>query len=224
MIQLPDFQRAFDYENNFYLSAHPSRFAKFLAHADLFRKIQHLKGAVVECGVFKGTSLIGLATLRHLLDQNAARPIIGFDTFDLFPETQFEADQAKRQGFIDEAGDQSIGVDQLHQVLRHKGIDQNIALVAGDILHTLPAWCSANPDQMIALINLDTDIYEPAQIILEYLWPRLEPGGILLLDDYGVFPGETQAADEFFGPLGLTIASLPYRETPRYVVKPHTDS
>ncbi len=220
MIDLPDFNRAFDYENNFYLSAQPARFAKLLAHADLFRRVQHLDGAVAECGVFKGTSLVGFATFRQLFDGDNKRPIIGFDTFGRFPETQFEADRERRQRFIDEAGDESIGVDQLEQVLQHKGLADNINLVAGDILETVPAWCAAHPDTRLALINLDTDIYEPAQVILKYLWPRLLSGGLLLLDDYGVFPGETKAADAFFKPLGLPIEAISYRTTPRFVVKP----
>lgn len=220
MIHLPDFERAFDHENDFYLSSQPSRFAKLLAHADCYRRIQHLDGAVVECGVFKGTSLVGFATFRHLFEPGKTRQIIGFDTFGSFPETQFEADQDRRQRFIDEAGDQSISVAQMQQVLQHKGLDRNVELVAGDILETVPAWCAAHPDCPIALINLDTDIYEPAQVILKHLWPRLQSGGLLLLDDYGVFPGETQAADEFFGPLGLEIEHITYRQTPRFVVKP----
>ena len=57
MINLPDFSKAFEYENNFYLSCDNSRIAKLLAHYELYKMVVNIPGAIVECGVFKGTSL-----------------------------------------------------------------------------------------------------------------------------------------------------------------------
>ncbi len=63
-------------------------------------------------------------------------------------------------------------------------------MVKGDITETLPKWLEQNPHSRFSLVNLDTDIYEAAVIILEKIWPRLVNGGVLLVDDYGVFPRE----------------------------------
>ncbi len=63
MITLPDFQKAFEYENNFYLSCDNTRLSKILAHYELFKMARELPGAIVECGVFKGTSLVRFAGL-----------------------------------------------------------------------------------------------------------------------------------------------------------------
>jgi hypothetical protein len=72
---------------------------------------------------------------------------------------------------------------------------------------------------MISLLNLDTDIYEPAVVILEHLWPRIVPGGILVLDDYAVFPGETKAVNDFFAGKNVAICKFPFASTPCYIVK-----
>jgi hypothetical protein len=73
-IQLPDFGKVWEYENNFYLSCDMTRVSKILAHWDLFRMTSHLTGAIVECGVFKGASLLRFATFRDPLRAQIAGP------------------------------------------------------------------------------------------------------------------------------------------------------
>lgn len=218
MIELPDFERAWDFENGFYLSCDPSRLGKFLAHYELFRLAMAAPGAIVECGVFKGASLARFAMLRRLFTSAAERPIVAFDSFGPFPATAHEPDQPLRERFITAAGGESISTDQLRQVLARKACDENVELIAGDITRTVPEYVAGHPELTISLLNLDTDLYEPAQVILEQLYPRIAPGGILLLDDYGVFPGETQAVDEYFGGRA-EIKRFPFSATPAYVVK-----
>ena len=52
------------------------------------------------------------------------------------------------------------------------------------------------PEQ-ISLLRLDTDWYESTRHELEHLYPRLAPGGVLIIDDYGHWAGRAQAVDEF---------------------------
>ena len=198
MVQLPEFQKSFEYENNFYLSCDNTRFSKFIAHYEAFRKIRNLPGVIVECGVFKGVSLVRFATFRNLFGNAFSTKIIGFDIFGEFPETKFEEDVKFRNKFIEQAGNESISTEQLIEVLKNKGIEKNVELVKGDITKTVPEYLEKNPQLKIALLNLDTDIYEPVVTILENLFPRIVKGGILLLDDYATFPGETKAVDEYF--------------------------
>jgi O-methyltransferase len=50
----------------------------------------------------------------------------------------------------------------------------------------------------IALLRLDTDWYESTKHTLEHLYPRLAPGGVLMIDDYVHWKGSRQATDEYF--------------------------
>jgi hypothetical protein len=219
MIQLPDFDKAFEYENNFYLSCDNTRFSKFLSHYELFKMTHDLPGAIVECGVFKGASLARFAGFRDLFGNAYSNKIIGFDIFGEFPATEFEDDQKYRTGFINEAGSSSIDPEQLMEVLRNKNVERNVELIAGDICKTVPQYVLDNPHLKISLLNLDTDIYEPAVTILEHLWPRIVKGGVLILDDYGTFPGETKAVDEYFKGKDVEIKKFPFAMTPCYIVK-----
>ena len=132
MIELPDFSKSFVYENNFYLSCDSTRMSKILAHYELYKMVQDLPGAIVECGVFKGASLARFAMFRDVFSNNYSKKIIGFDIFGPFPETKFELDKKQRKNFIQEAGSESIGTEQLMQVFKHKNIDRNIELIKGD--------------------------------------------------------------------------------------------
>lgn len=66
--------------------------------------------------------------------------------------------------------------------------------VEGLVQDTLPGRA---PDR-IAILRLDTDLYNSTRHELEHLYPRLSPGGVLIVDDYGKFSGATRAVDEYF--------------------------
>lgn len=219
MIELPDFSKAIEYENAFYLSCVNTRFSKLLSHYELYKMTAELPGDVVECGVFKGCSFVRFAAFRELLRHAYSHRLIGFDTFGKFPETNFEEDKKYRKNFVGVAGDQSISTEQLTEVLENKGLNKNIELVPGDITRTVPKYVAENPNLKISLLNMDTDVYEPAMTILEHLFPKIVKGGILILDDYAKFPGETKAADEFFKDKDVTVKKFPFAVTPCYLVK-----
>ncbi len=208
-----------EFENQFMLTSDPSRLGKILAHYKLYENIKNLPGAIVECGVFKGNSLIQFATFRHLFEPAHARKIIGFDTFGKIPQTNFEEDKKYLDKFIKVSGGQPISQTDLYKIFELKGI-KNIELVSGDILKTVPKYLKDNPHLKIALLHIDTDIYEPAKIILETLYDRVVRGGIIAFDDYGTFPGETKAADDFFKDKKVKIEKFPWSHIPSFIIKP----
>ncbi len=146
--------------------------------------------------------------------------IVGFDTFGAFPETNFGPDVPLRQRHVQVCGQESISPDQLRSVLARNQLDHDVDLVEGDILETVPAYVSRHPDLRIALLNIDVDIYEPSCVILEHLYPRVVSGGVVLLDDYKVFPGETKAVDDYFAGQPVELLQTPYSPTPHYLIKP----
>lgn len=170
---LPDFDRAWEYENGFHLTSHITRISKILAHWELFKMTADIPGAVVECGVFKGSSLARFASFRALTGNPFSKRIIGFDSFGEYPETEFDLDLPFRERFISEAGSQSISKDDLLEVLAHKKCEQNVELVAGDICQTVPTYVEQNPQLKISLLNLDVDIYEPSVTVLDRLYPHI---------------------------------------------------
>ena len=215
-----DTDKCWDYENGFYLTSHVTRLSKLLAHYELYKMIVALPGHVVECGVYKGASLLRFATFREVLESPHSRKIIGFDAFGRFPES---GEDANNQAFIERfaaAGGDGISRESLLDVLSHKGF-QNVELIQGNICSTVPKYAEEHPELKIALLHVDVDVFRPTQVILNELFDRLVPGGLLVLDDYGTVAGETQALDEFFQKAGreLVIHKLPISHIPAYVRK-----
>ena len=216
MIKLPNFHKSFDYENNFYLSCDNSRIGKMIAHYELFKMSSKIPGCIIECGVFKGASLIRFATFLKLLKSN--KKIIAFDTFGKHTTTKISSDHKRRNKLLSH-GEKGISEKQLMKVLRQKGLEKNIRLVKGDITETVPRYLKLNPKLKISLLNLDVDFYEPSISILKNFYPKLSKDGILMLDDYGVWDGETMAVNEYFSGKNIKIRKFLFSQTPSYIVK-----
>ena len=216
MIKLPNFHKAFNYENNFYLSCDNSRIGKILTHYELLKLSSNVPGCIIECGVFKGISLIRLATFLKLLKSN--KKIIAFDAFGKHPTTKISSDHKRRKTLVSQ-GKEGISEKQLTSILKRKGLEKNIKLIKGDITETVPRYLKLNPNLKISLLNLDVDFYEPSKSILENFYPKLSKGGILMLDDYGVWDGETMAVNEYFHGKKIKIRKFSFSQTPSYVIK-----
>jgi hypothetical protein len=116
-----DVASRWDHENAFYLTSGIDRMGKLIAHVDLYRMIIDRPGHVVECGVFKGASLIRWATCRSLFEAEHSRKIIGFDAFGAFPYSGDAIDRDFIDRFEADAGT-GISLTDLEACLDYKGI------------------------------------------------------------------------------------------------------
>lgn len=222
MIKLPDFDKPFFYENSFYLTCTNQRLSKILALYELFKMTLDIPGAIVECGVFHGATLIRLATFRDLFSDPQAKKVIGFDTFDEWPEVTLPVDKQARESFIEAAGKSAISKKQLLDVFKGKGI-ANVELVEGDIVKTVLQYAARHPDLKISFLYMDCTIYEPTLAALKSFYRSIVSGGLLVLNGYGKEGmrggGETKAVDDFFGKSDAHFRRLPFSFSPCYVVK-----
>lgn len=186
---------SWDYENGFYLTSPVNRIGKQLAQYELYKKIVNIPGEVLEFGVYKGASIIRFATYRELLENTYARKIIGFDIFWEFPKTDNDDDNKFIQRF-EEQGGNGIYKEALKDFIKHKNIN-NIELIKGNVFDTLDEFLEKNKQIKISLLHLDLDVYKPTKFILEKLYEKMVPGGIIVFDDYGTVKGATDAIDEF---------------------------
>jgi hypothetical protein len=199
---------------------------------EIFRQVINLPGCIVECGVFKGMSLLTFTKLVEILcPGDTLKRVVGFDTFEGFPNLSEKDGQPNVQrgkvlgGW--NAGDflptleRAIDITQRDSMIpRFKRVE----LVKGDVCETIPAYVQKNPGLRIALLHLDLDLYEPTLTALKYLYPLVVAGGVVLLDEYAMdgFPGESAAFDEYFAGNRPVLTKFPYISTPGgYFVKPN---
>ena len=112
--------KIWDIENNFYYKSDKSRINKVVSQFEIFKKSIKIKGAIVECGVFKGASLIRFLTFRSLIENSFSRKIIGFDTFGKFPVSRNLEDQRFIKTHLPKAGN-AISIEELedNKIIAH---------------------------------------------------------------------------------------------------------
>jgi len=199
----------FEAENYWMHSSDVSRLAKFIAHWEIYQSLLAIPGDVVEVGVHKGGSLIRWLTYREMTGGRMSRNVTGFDTFGVFPVSEYKADETFRARFLNESGD-ALSREDLFQILKQKGLDANVELVEGDACTQIPKWVEEHPDKRISLLHVDVDIYEPSLSALTHLAPLVVPGGAIVLDDFGKFPGETAAWEDFNSQRKWDLRKVPF--------------
>ena len=90
---------------------------------------------------------------------------------------------------------------------------ENVTFCKGMVEDTLPAKA---PDK-IAILRLDTDWYDSTRHELNELFPRLAPGGVLIIDDYGYWAGARKAVDEYFADRPILLSRID--QTGRIAIK-----
>lgn len=206
-----------NYENGFYLTSPVSRIGKQLAQYEIYKKILNIPGEILEFGVYKGASIIRFATYRELLENTYSRKIIGFDMFGEFPYTDNHEDNKFIQKFENQGGE-GIEKEELEKYLKYKNIN-NIDLIKGNVFDTLDEFLDENKQLKISLLHLDLDVYKPTKFVLEKLYEKMVPGGIIMIDDYGTVKGATDAIDEFLSKENKKIEKLSICYIPSYIIK-----
>ena len=213
-----------DVIENFMLFLRRVNFAKFLTHIDIFKRTIDVPGSIVECGVFKGMSLLTFAKLVEIYcPGDTLKRVIGFDTFKGFVSLdRKDGDANERRGKVKggwNSGEFKPALESLINIAQRDSMIprfKRVELIEGDASKTIPAYVKANPGLRISLLHLDLDLYEPTLAALQYLYPLVVAGGVVLLDEYGMegFPGESAAFDEYFGKQRPKLTKFPFISTP----------
>ncbi len=184
---------------------------RLLALVDAVRHVvgRDLPGALAECGVWRGGSI--LAMILTLQDLGVTdRDVYLYDTFSgmtapgehdvsvLDPPALATWQAAEGTGmrpWSELFGADVFSLDRVRAtVLSSQYPAERVHFVQGAVEETLPQR-SPGP---LSLLRLDTDWYESTRHELEHLHPLLSPGGILIVDDYGHWQGAARAVDEYF--------------------------
>jgi O-methyltransferase len=184
-----------------------------LADAVAYLVSNEIEGDLVECGVWRGGSMMAAAlTLIRLGETD--RDLYLFDTFsgmaqpsaedvrspyDMWTSVEKRFNRRRRGRTSDWA---AVPAEQVRRNMESTGYPaERIHLVEGLVEDTLPA---AAPPRL-ALLRLDTDWYASTKHELEHLYPRLVDGGVLIVDDYGHYEGARRAVDEYFAASGEPV-------------------
>jgi len=201
--------------------------ARFMVQYELFKKVQNIKGSIVECGVHLGGGLLAWAKIAETLEPyNFLRKIFGFDTFsgfpsiskkDIFPDksTNSENKKVARKGHLKPAhntlAEMQMCIENFNsnRLLNHQ---EKIILVKGNAVATIPKFIKTNPHLLVSLLYLDFDLYEATKVAMKSFIPRMPKGSIIAFDELNdqKWPGETIALLESLNINNFKLQSFPF--------------
>jgi O-methyltransferase len=139
--------------------------------------VSKLPGDAAEVGVFRGASA---KVIRLALPDKTLHL---FDTFEGLPQSDAAGDL--------QVGEYSCG---LEEVKKYLGSERNTHFHVG----LFPDSAGPAQDRRFAFVHLDMDLFDGTLAALNWFYPRLLPGGIIMTHDYAYLPGPTRAFNEFF--------------------------
>jgi O-methyltransferase len=184
-----------------------------------------IPGDIVECGVWRGGSMMMAALSLQALGDTSRR-LICFDTFAGHPRPDPKRDGAlayqewEQQKITEKSSHWAeVSAEEVAQNIYSTGYPpENVKLVKGMVEDTLPG----NLPSQIALLRLDTDWYESTMQEMKYLYPLIADKGVLILDDYGCLAGARQAVDQYFKDNGIVPLLNRIDASGRLVLKTRT--
>jgi len=191
--------------------------SRILFFYEIYKKIIHTHGIIIEFGVRWGQTLSIMSALRGIFEPfNRHRKIVGFDTFDGLKGI------SKKDGELSKCKDGSFSVtpgyeDYLDRILSMQeklnpmSHLKRYELVKGDAVKTIPEYLKRHPETIISLAIFDFDIYAPTKAALEAIKPHLCKGSILVFDELcdDILPGETIALRETWGLNNVRLQRFP---------------
>lgn len=181
--------------------------SRMLVMNELYKKIIHTHGVVMEFGVRWGQNLALFESFRGIYEPfNYNRKIIGFDTFSGFPSVN------EKDGNSEFVKNGSYSVPEKYEQYLEQVLDfheqqspishmKKYELVKGDASIEAEKYFADHPETIVAFAYFDFDIYEPTAKCLALLKNHITKGTVIGFDELNNrhFPGETIAFKEVLG-------------------------
>lgn len=159
---------------------------------------QDVPGDLIETGVWRGgASIFMRGALEAYGDRE--RTVWVADSFQGLPKPDAQRYPRDEGDPLWRFRELAVPVEEVQRNFERFGLlDDRVRFLVGWFKDTLPDA----PVERLSLIRLDGDMYESTSVALESLYPKLSPGGFVIVDDYGV-PGARAATDDFRADHGI---------------------
>lgn len=186
---------------------------RYLALYEAYKMALPYTGHIAEAGMWKGTCTLLFAKLVRLFEPETLSLVHGFDWFQ----------GARVQGAeatLVEPGAYAASADWVRKLVSVQGLDDIVRIHDLDLAKALPAFFERHPHLQFKLVFLDCGYYDVVKACIEAFWPRLTPGGLLVLDNlnHETAPGETQAVRELLPHSRIRSFGFAFQPT-SYIVK-----
>lgn len=173
-----------------------SRFVSLLLNA---RKVieDGIEGDFAELGVWKGNS----AALLAKVAEQSERSVFLFDTFEGFDHRDIKGiDEMRREGQFEDTS-----IDYVKETV---GCEASVHYIKGFFPESIPDELKSF---RFSLVHIDCDLHDPMKAALEFFYPRMSKGALMIMHDYhsGSWPGVTKAINEFCAATSESLMIFP---------------
>jgi O-methyltransferase len=159
-----------------------------------------VQGDLIETGVWRGGACIFMRGILKAYECTDRRVWVA-DSFAGLPPPDPARAPADKDDKHHRYNELAVSLEQVQENFRAYGLlDDQVQFLKGWFKDTLPNTTI----ERLAVCRLDGDMYESTDDALRSLYHKLQPGGFLIVDDYGAVPACRQAVEDFRGAHGIT--------------------
>jgi hypothetical protein len=186
---------------------------RYFALYEAYKMALPYTGHIAEAGIWKGTCTLLFAKLVRLFEPETLSLVHGFDWFQ-------GARAEGAEATLVEPGAYAASADWVRKLVSVQGLDGIVRIHDLDLAKALPAFFERHPHLQFKLVFLDCGYYDVVKACIEAFWPRVTPGGLLVLDNlnHETAPGETQAVRELLPHRRIRSFGFAFQPT-SYIVK-----
>ena len=186
------------------------------AYFELYKRINHLEGSIVNCGIESDDLFISFAFLRSLLN---SRKLISFEKHHKY--LYYDCTNLPYGSLDYRTINSDIDTSIIQLKMLQKGINNNTEFVPDYIGDAIPQYLIENPELKIAFLTINLDEYDATLTALQFFYPRLVQGGILILDNYSKQEDDFNAVNNYFIYENIEINRFFDKNGPHFLVKKH---
>lgn len=182
---------------------------------ELYKMTLGLSGHIADVGVYKGASSLLFAKLIKIFESESLTLCHGFDWFEGTGEA------SENDTDIVAKGSYKADYDELMMLIKKQQMDNILKIHKLNLITDLGDFFNKYNHLRFKLVMMDAGMYEVMKAAIPFFWERLNPGGIMIFDQYSTEfgPGETIAIHELLP--GVKIQTVPHSWMPNaYIVKP----
>ncbi len=203
---------------DFYLEAlratttSPMPLRRILRFHELVRQLQRvvtLSGDIAECGCYRGMSSFLLCSyLRH---HDVQFDGSGYHIFDSFQGLSAPTSEDDIPADDPNVGHLSQMMGAGHFAASLNTVQHNLSAFPRIAYHSgwIPLTFERLPERKYRFVHVDVDLYDPTWSCLEYFYPRMMAGAVLVSDDHS-WPGARKAIEEFCAEKSVAFAVSKY--------------
>lgn len=189
----------------------------FITNLSLCKRTKEIDGAVVECGVWRGGMMAAMANLL-----GPQKKYYLFDSFEGLPDAKpidgiaaehWQANK-KSPGYFDNC---KAEIDYAQKAMQLSNTTkEKVVFIKGWFNETL---VERNFNDKISLLRLDADWYDSTMTCLEFFFPKIVPGGMIIIDDYHTWEGCTKALHDYLSKNARPEAIQQFENKIAYIIK-----